>query len=59
MRLVKLNQIDYNMWETEFIQRVFKMVEDVDTESAEDEAKSDKFETDDQSSSRRIEKKSI
>ena len=47
MRLVKLNQIDYNMWETEFIQRVFKMVEDVDTESAEDDAKSDKIETDD------------
>ena len=37
MRLVKLNQIDYAMWETEFISRVFKMVEDI--EIKEDEKK--------------------
>ena len=62
MRLVKLNQIDYNMWETEFIQRVFKMVEDIEIESGageDEEEYSDRFTTDDASSSRRIEKRSL
>jgi hypothetical protein len=29
-RLIKLNQVDKTMWKTDFIKRVYKMVEDLD-----------------------------
>lgn len=29
-RLIKLNQVDESMWKTDFIKKVYKMVEDLD-----------------------------
>lgn len=34
-RLVKLNQVDKTMWETDFVQKVQRMVEDLEGEEKE------------------------